>query len=157
MPLTDTLKADARALHQVMMQASLLARRGLMDTLSAFELTVPQYYALLVACRAEGGCTMSALAEATHQVSATMTGIIDRLAERGLVERREDPADRRARRVYITADGAGLMAEIAGQQDAQNLHILARFSPAERQHLIALMGKYLLALETITAATPAAQ
>jgi hypothetical protein len=35
---------------------------------------------------------MSSLAEATHQVAATMTGVVDRLAERDLVERQADPA-----------------------------------------------------------------
>ena len=62
MPPTDSLQADADALQHVMLQASQLARRNLMDILSTFNLTVPQYMALGVIRRTEGGCTMSALA-----------------------------------------------------------------------------------------------
>ena len=37
---------------------------------------------------------------------ATITGIVDRLAAQGLVTRREDPRDRRVRRVELTAGRA---------------------------------------------------
>lgn len=151
-PTTDTLQADAEALQQAMVQASLLARRSLMTMLNTSGLTVAQYYTLRAICQAEGGCSMSALAEATHQVSATMTGIIDRLAERGLVDRREDPEDRRSRRVYLTDAGGQLMAALTRQQAAQHLHIMELFSATERQQMLALMEKYVLALETLTAA-----
>lgn len=154
MPPTDSLQADADALQHVMLQASQLARRNLMDILSTFNLTVPQYMALGVIRRTEGGCTMSALAEATHQVSATMTGIIDRLGERGLVERREDSADRRSRRVYLTESGANLLTAIDEQRQAHMLDILGHFSPEERQNLIRLMEQYLLVLQTLNITQP---
>lgn len=42
----------------------------------------------------------------------TVTGLVDRLVTHGLVSRREDPHDRRVRRVELTDAGAKLMAEI---------------------------------------------
>ncbi|MEV6158963.1 MarR family transcriptional regulator [Nonomuraea sp. NPDC052129] len=42
----------------------------------------------------------------------TVTGIVDRLVSHGLVSRREDPHDRRVRRVELTDAGAKLLAEI---------------------------------------------
>jgi DNA-binding MarR family transcriptional regulator len=42
----------------------------------------------------------------TGQRPSTVTGILDRLERRGLVERRLDPDDRRSFRVVLTADGA---------------------------------------------------
>ncbi|MEV0347356.1 MarR family transcriptional regulator [Nonomuraea sp. NPDC050680] len=42
----------------------------------------------------------------------TVTGIVDRLVSHGLVSRREDPHDRRVRRIELTDAGAQLLAEI---------------------------------------------
>lgn len=145
---TDSLRADADTLQHLMMQASQLARRHLADIISASNLTVPQYFALSVVRRTPEGCTMTALADATHQVSATMTGIIDRLGDRGLVERRADPNDRRSRRVYLTTQGGTLMDTIDQQRQAQMLFVLDTFSPEERQFLISLMDKYLQAMHS---------
>lgn len=146
---TDPLRTDADALQHLMMQVSQLARRNLANTISASNLTVPQYFALAVVQRTVDGCTMSALAEATHQVSATMTGIIDRLGERGLVERRADTNDRRSRRVFLTPLGTQLMDAIDQQRQTQMQYVLGQFSPEERQFLISLMDKYLIALQTM--------
>lgn len=145
------LAADTDILQSLMLSASHLARRALMDILAAFDLTVPQYYALVVIQRAEAGCTMSELAEQTHQVAATMTGIVRRLAERGLVERRADSADRRCRTVDLTQAGAALMEQIDSLRREHNQAIMAQFSAGERQDLIVLMDRYLAALETLTA------
>ncbi len=49
----------------------------------------------------------------THR--SNVTGLIDRLEKRGLVERRDVAADRRAYRVVVTASGARLMREILPQ------------------------------------------
>ncbi|WP_308164647.1 MarR family winged helix-turn-helix transcriptional regulator [Nonomuraea sediminis] len=44
---------------------------------------------------------------------ATVTGIVDRLVGHGLVTRREDPHDRRVRRVELTPAGQRLMTDIS--------------------------------------------
>ncbi len=49
----------------------------------------------------------------THR--SNVTGLIDRLEKRGLVERRDVAADRRAYRVVVTASGARVMREILPQ------------------------------------------
>ena len=43
---------------------------------------------------------------------SNVTGLIDRLQARGLVERRDDPGDRRVYRVMLTAEGAKLLQRI---------------------------------------------
>ena len=43
----------------------------------------------------------------------TVTGIVDRLVQRDLVRRREDPHDRRVRRITLTRNGSQLMDELA--------------------------------------------
>ncbi|GAB4572388.1 MAG: MarR family transcriptional regulator [Anaerolineae bacterium] len=149
--LQPSISAQALAaeLQQVMLQASSLARRHLMDVLTDFNLTVPQYYALVVVRRSAEGCSMSDLAEATHQVPATMTGIVERLAERGLVARRRDAADRRSRRVFLTDAGERLLAEIDHIRHTHMAAVLEQFPPDDRQALLGLMTRYLHALEAV--------
>jgi len=55
--------------------------------------------------RAREPMTAGALAAATDVTSGTMTNRLDRLEQRGLVQRMPDPHDRRAVRVELTANG----------------------------------------------------
>ncbi len=48
---------------------------------------------------------MGALAGALHCEASNFTGIVDRLEQRGLIERRADPADRRVKRLALTPEG----------------------------------------------------
>ena len=49
--------------------------------------------------------TVRAVGRATGQRPSTLTGVLDRLERRGLVERRPNPADRRSTVVVLTARG----------------------------------------------------
>jgi DNA-binding MarR family transcriptional regulator len=61
---------------------------------------------------------------------ATLTGIVDRLIAQGLVGRREDPADRRVRRIALTADGAALVDRLVSADELHLQRILARLDQA---------------------------
>src|SRR5215831_17668764 len=65
-----------------------------LDSWCAVDLTMPQLKALFLA-HADGGASHSEIARALGVGVSTVTGIVDRLVEHGLVERRPDPADRR--------------------------------------------------------------
>jgi len=138
------LAEDVENMRQVTLRLSWASQRRLARELEGFRLTVPQYMALRALLGQSGqDCTMSELAEASQQVSATMTGIIDRLAERGLVERRPDPVDRRALRVSLTPVGFELLAQIQRLSQVRLARVLEGFSPAERKQIIGLMQTYL--------------
>ncbi len=64
----------------------------------------------------------------------TIGGLIDRLEAAGLVERRLDIDDRRARRVFITAKGFEVIAEMQKVGNKLNKSILAGV-PAEHQRI----------------------
>jgi len=87
------LEQDVETLQQLILRISWAEQRRFAQQLSNYGLTVPQFFALVAIWRHGQECPIGQLANATMQCSATMTGIIDRLAERGLVER-ADPADR---------------------------------------------------------------
>lgn len=65
---------------------------------------------------AEGPLSLSGLAETVGVDAPYATLIVDALEERGLVERRPDPADRRRKLVTLTAAGAEAVARVAAIQ-----------------------------------------
>lgn len=75
----------------------------------------------------------------TMVTSGTMTNRVDRLVERGLVERRPDPADRRGVLVRLTGPGKG---SVDGALDAllvRERELLAGLGTREQQRLAALL------------------
>jgi DNA-binding MarR family transcriptional regulator len=64
-------------------------------------------------------------------VSAT-SRLVDGLVRRGLVERQEDPADRRVRRVAIAKDGEALLRRFERTRADAQLRMMSRLAPADR-------------------------
>lgn len=142
------LQADVQAMQQITFRLSWASRRRLAQELEHFHLTVPQFTALRALQRRCDeqelpGCSMSELAEASHQVSATMTGIVDRLTERGLVERQRSASDRRSLRVVLTGQGLALLDQIDQLQRQRMQASLSSLSAQERQQILRLMERYL--------------
>ena len=55
---------------------------------------------------------MGSLAQSFHCDASTMTWLVDRLEERGLVERRMLPSDRRVKAVALTPRGAAMKGQL---------------------------------------------
>jgi DNA-binding MarR family transcriptional regulator len=102
--------------------------------------TRPQWRLLLILRRCAGQ-TQAMLAQRLEVERITLTRMIDRMEEAGLIERRADPADRRVWRIYPTEKSAALtdrLAEIGGMTDAELLAIL---SPQEQGTLRSLLDR----------------
>ncbi len=141
------LEEDMAALENVILRLSWVSHRRMEQELEEFNLTAPQYIALKCMQSSQQGCTMSELAESSHQVSATMTGIVDRLLDHGLVERERDPHDRRTLRVRLTAKGIATLAKVQMRKREWLAQFLAALSSEERQLMIDLAQRYLNVLE----------
>jgi DNA-binding MarR family transcriptional regulator len=139
----DPLKTDIESLEQTMLRLGWATHRQLHQELAEFNLTVPQFAAMRALQGCEHGCTMSELAKTARQISATMTGIVDRLVERGVLVRQRDLADRRTLRVSLTEDGLELLETVRRQKRVRLRQFLEELSPAERKDFIRLIGKYL--------------
>ena len=72
--------------------------------------------------------------------SSNVTGLVDRLAARGLVARRESPEDRRVRHVVLTAAGRRMRERLLSQV-GQPIVDLSRLSDAEQRRLLELLQK----------------
>jgi DNA-binding MarR family transcriptional regulator len=71
--------------------------------------------------------------------SATMTGLVDRLSQAGLVERRPHAVDRRVNLVSLTDAGAALQAPLEAAMDALNEDAGARLGGARLAGLRAML------------------
>jgi DNA-binding MarR family transcriptional regulator len=83
---------------------------------------------ILFALRLHGPAGGQELAQMMGVSLATMTGIIDRLVAGGQVTRREDPRDRRVRRIELTAQGAKIMDDMIVAGEEHQRRLLARLS-----------------------------
>jgi MarR family transcriptional regulator for hemolysin len=78
---------------------------------SQFGITRAQWVVLVRLDRFEG-LKQSELAEMLDLQPITLTRLLDRLCENGLIERRPDPNDRRAKRLYLTAAARPLLEQL---------------------------------------------
>ncbi|MCO1659655.1 MarR family transcriptional regulator [Pseudonocardia sp. S2-4] len=99
----------------------------------------PRGYQVLASCGREGPRTQLALAHQLGLDRTVMTYLLDDLQKDGLVERRPDPADRRARRVELTEGGRARLCDLAERLRQAEERLLDRLDPAERETLRQLL------------------
>jgi DNA-binding MarR family transcriptional regulator len=100
----------------------------------------PGRVGILLLVEANPGVTQSRLARAVHLDRSTMVGVIDKLEERALIERRRGE-DRRTNGLWLTRAGRALLARMKERIEQHERRFAARLTPAERGQLIALLEK----------------
>ena len=112
------------------------------EALESVGLSGPKYMTLDQLVRAGEPMSLSALADCRKCVRSNITQRIDRLAADGLVERVDDPIDRRAVRARITALGEEKFAAgKAAVLDVQN-QLAARVSATDREHFLRVLSAF---------------
>lgn len=104
------------------------------------ELT-PVQFAALTAVEAEPGIDQATLAGAIAYDRATIGGVVDRLEQKGLIERTVSQKDRRARTLCLTKKGRRLLDEVRPIVWDLQKDILAGLDPSEQKDLLALLKK----------------
>jgi MarR family transcriptional regulator, organic hydroperoxide resistance regulator len=100
-----------------------------------YGLSIVQASALL---QIDGSMSMRELASRLGGHASNATGIADRLAARGLVERHEDADDRRVKRVDLTPEGAATRNQLAECMESARTPF-GRLSAAQRRQLHELL------------------
>jgi DNA-binding MarR family transcriptional regulator len=100
----------------------------------------PGRVGILLLVEANPGVTQSRLARAVHLDRSTMVGVIDRLEERALIERRRGE-DRRTNGLWLTRTGRALLSRMKERIEQHERRVAARLTPAERGELILLLEK----------------
>ena len=113
----------------------------------------PRGYQVLAAAAREEPGSQLALAQHLGVDRTVMTYLLDSLAEAGLVERRPDPADRRARRIVATARGRALLDGLGERLRAAEDQLLAGLDDEDRQSFRALLQRVAVHAATALDAT----
>jgi DNA-binding MarR family transcriptional regulator len=84
---------------------------------------------------------MNALSRLLMVTGGNVTAIVDQLEKEALVERLEEPADRRAFCIRLTRAGEKSFAEMARAHEAWVVELLAGMSRREQDELLKLLAK----------------
>ena len=111
---------------------------------AGFDLT-PVQYAALAAIKLNPGIDQVTLAGLIAYDRTTITGVIDRLAQKGLIERRASPRDRRARELEITDEGRRTLRKITPAVESAQRLMMRGLSAKEAEELMRLLRKAIAA------------
>lgn len=124
--VTDAVLSASRVLVAI-------AARSLADV--ADEVTLTQYRSLVVLA-SRGPQSVAALADAVAVTPPTVSRLCDRLVRKGLVRRREDPRDRRAVRLALTAAGRELVDQVTERRRREIERLLEAVSPETQRQMV---------------------
>jgi DNA-binding MarR family transcriptional regulator len=113
-------------------------------------LTVAQSYALL-ALQELGSATMNEFAAEMRLHGTTMTRMVDALIEKGMVERRPDPDDRRIVRVALTHSGQEMAGKLQESKRRLLASALAEIPAAEQGMLLRALERMAELVEKLSA------
>src|SRR5437588_3436160 len=92
--------------------------RNYIDNRSKARGTTRAQWIVLFRLRQQEGLSQVDLAEVLELQPISLVRLLDRLVEHGLLERRPDPKDRRANRLFLTAPGRRLADDLDSLRDA---------------------------------------
>lgn len=122
---------DAKIRLGFMIHDSARLRRIVIDEVfKPLKVTRSQAWALAYLSRRDG-LTQSDLADDMDLGKVTLSGLIDRLEDVGMVERRPDPSDRRIKRIFITKEGRRVIKEMRLITLETNKEMLDGISPED--------------------------
>jgi DNA-binding MarR family transcriptional regulator len=130
---TKTARREAEEAWALLMRMTSIFRDRMFAACAELDLSPPQLHAL----RELSGNTslaMSELAEKLRCDASNITGIVDRLESRGLVERRANPDDRRVKTLVATPAGAQMGTRILDRLQAVPEEV-ERLSAADQRAL----------------------
>ena len=127
----DPLRLD-RQICFPLYAASNLINRLYRPVLSELGLTYPQYLVML-ALWEQSPRTVGALGEALYLDSGTLTPLLKRMEQAGLLTRKRDPEDERRVQVDLTSEGRALKAE--AQRVPETLTAGLEGDPADVENL----------------------
>jgi DNA-binding MarR family transcriptional regulator len=106
-----------------------------------FDVTLPRFDLMAQLEKAPGGMTLGEVSRRMMVSNGNVTGLVERLASQGLVERAADPSDRRATLIRLTAEGRRAFARMARAHEGWIAEIFAGLAVGETDELMDLLGR----------------
>jgi MarR family transcriptional regulator, transcriptional regulator for hemolysin len=135
-PMTDKHSTLGFLLHEV----ARLLRKRFEQRARHLDLTRSQWQAIAYLAKNEG-IHQAGLAEMLEIEPITLVRILDKLAERGLIERRQHPTDRRTWLLYLKDAARPLLVAMQPIGEATRADALADVSESQRDQLIETLTK----------------
>jgi DNA-binding MarR family transcriptional regulator len=110
------------------------------ERLGALDLS-PPHAGILRAVSASGGISQQALADHLRILPSRLVILIDQLEERGMLERRADPADRRSYALHLTEQGSETLKSIGRLARDHQEALLVTLTTDERETLASLLRR----------------
>jgi MarR family transcriptional regulator, organic hydroperoxide resistance regulator len=95
---------------------------------------------LLCSLEPEETAAMVSIARTLHCHDSNVTGLVDRLEQRGLIERRSDPQDRRVKLIALTKEGKSLRCRLLERLHAP-LPFIASLSAKDKSALRDILAR----------------
>jgi DNA-binding MarR family transcriptional regulator len=138
-PVTESVSVWFRLLSCHALMLTELRRRLEEPSASGKRMTMARFD-LLASLHRHDGQTLAGLSRALLVTAGNVTGLVDRAERDGVVERRPDPDERRASRVWLTDRGRTLIKSVLPTHDKQVHEMLAGLPREERRELRKLLG-----------------
>jgi DNA-binding MarR family transcriptional regulator len=131
-----------------LMILSRLLDRGVEQILQPYDLSIPEFDMLAVLRRCGPPFRQSVGELRAHSLlsSGAMTNRVDRLEQKGLVQREPNPEDRRGVLVVLTKKGRVLIDQVVPERLKEGHGRVSVLSKKDRQQLEALLTRFLAAL-----------
>ncbi len=135
---------DHRALRvwlRLLTCTQLIERRVRSRLRERFATTLPRFDLMAQLERHREGLKMNELSRLLMVTGGNVTAIVDQLEKEGLVERLDEPADRRAFRIRLTRSGERSFAEMARAHEEWVVELFAGMTRREQEDLLKLLAK----------------
>ena len=106
-----------------------------------FDTTLPRFDLMAQLGRHREGLKMNELSRLLMVTGGNVTAIVDQLEKEGLVERLDEPADRRAFRIRLTKSGEKTFADMARAHEEWVVELLAGLSRRDQEELLRLLAR----------------
>ncbi|HUB98367.1 MAG TPA: MarR family winged helix-turn-helix transcriptional regulator [Solirubrobacterales bacterium] len=136
----DPIRGDKApsTLAFLLSQVGIHAARRFSERMEEIDLQPPLFRILNLVDAAEGR-SQQAIGEAIEVPPSRMVALVDELEQRGLVERRPDPLDRRVRALYLTPKGRETLTRGRVIAKAHERELTKGMSATDRERLVKLL------------------
>lgn len=118
----------------------------------SYVVTPPQW-GVMTLLHTSDAMTVGTIGQRRGIDAPTVTGIITRLEQNGLVERHHDREDRRVVKVLLTSEGENILRVLDPVVEAFNQHMLQDLSETERNTFLANLQRIIVNLTDVAEGT----
>ncbi len=137
--LSESYRRDLR-LGYLIHDVSRMRRKAFDQLMKPLGVTRAQWWVIAFLARHDG-MMQTQLANVLDTGKANLGSLIDRLQARQWVERRPDPSDRRAKRIFLTRKSAQLLRDMRRAERGFNDQILGNLTADQRDEFIQFLSQ----------------